>query len=100
MGGKTITNGQIIQGNVSFNRLANLKKSNKGYNGMGIDRCLKCVYWSVNERCCDYIAFTGHSRGCPPNHECEVFKSKARAKINKSFGVSSAKWSEEDVSEQ
>ena len=100
MGGKAITLGRVQLSNVDFTKMTELKKSNKGYNNMGIDRCLKCVYWSTNERCCNYIAFTGHSRGCPPNHECEVFKSKARAKINKSFGVCHTKWSEEDVSEQ
>ena len=40
------------------------------------ERCVKCVYYALTYRCCDYLSFTGHLRSdiCPPGDACTVFK--------------------------
>lgn len=33
-------------------------------------RCRNCGYYDSRIGCCDYIGFTGRSRGCPPGRAC------------------------------
>ena len=41
----------------------------------------ECLYYSPRTETCDYILFTGHSRGCPPTDDCTKLCSDPKGMI-------------------
>lgn len=49
-----------------------------------MDKCSKCIYRAtkIDPWKCDYITFTGHSRGCSPGDKCVKYKKGERLKTS------------------
>lgn len=52
-------------------------------------RCVKCIYFGLSTRTCDYILLEGHRRPCPPGDGCTVRRTR------KDLNVRKPKWDTE-----
>lgn len=52
-------------------------------------RCLRCIYFGLSTKTCDYILLEGHRRPCPPGDGCTVRRTR------KDLNVRKPKWDTE-----
>ena len=52
-------------------------------------RCLRCIYFGLSTRTCDYILIEGHRRPCPPGDGCTVRRTR------KDMNMRTPKWDTE-----